>query len=74
MANRRLRSKTKAHNVCSVYLWLGRQDYEIRPVFRPSGHQQKTLMFKFAPGKFVEPAGSQTSSQAITNTHPGGYW
>ncbi len=24
------------------------------PAFRPSGHQQKTLMFKFVPDKFVE--------------------
>ena len=30
-----------------------RARFEIRPVFRPSGHQQKTLMFKIAPGDFV---------------------
>ena len=30
------------------------RDYSGCPCPRPSGHQQKTLMFKFAPGKFVE--------------------
>ena len=36
-------------------IWLGRQDYKIRPVFYPSGHQQKTLMLKIVPDDFVEP-------------------
>ncbi len=43
------------HVIWHSNLWLGRQDYEIRRVFRPPGHQQKTLMFKIAPGNFVEP-------------------
>ena len=30
------------------------RDYSGYPCPRPSGHQQKTLMLKFAPGKFVE--------------------
>ena len=38
----------------SFYIWRRMRDYSGCPCPRPSGHQQKTLMFKFAPGKFVE--------------------
>ena len=64
--------KTKAHYVRSVYIygWAGRiTKYVLYFALRAA-----LRAFKFVPDKFVEPAGSHTTHQAITNTHPGGHW
>ncbi len=43
-----------------------RQDYSGLPALRPLGHQQKPLMFKIAPGNFVEPAHARIKTWCLT--------
>jgi hypothetical protein len=40
-------------------IWRAWKDYSGLPALRPSGHQQKALMLKIAPGNFFEPNDEQ---------------